>query len=224
MIDRDHQLPITRQARLLGMSRGAVYYLPRPVSAADLALMLKIDKLHLEHPFMGARMLRDQPGPVRASTLASVTSERSCSAWASKPWPRSRAPANGRRATRYTPTCCCASCLSCAPTRCGRWTRPTSRWPGVCVSHRSGGRGQPPGAGAQGGDHAGGLSCQRSHRRGLCPLWHARYRQHRFKSSQFTATEFTDAVLARGCKLSMDGRGAWRDRRLCRTRLAQCEV
>ena len=60
MIDRDHQLPITRQARLLGMSRGAVYYLPRPVSAADLALMLKIDKLHLEHPFMGARMLRDQ--------------------------------------------------------------------------------------------------------------------------------------------------------------------
>ena len=38
MIDRDHQLPITRQAQLLGMSRGAVYFLPRPVSQADLAL------------------------------------------------------------------------------------------------------------------------------------------------------------------------------------------
>ena len=60
MIDRDHELPITRQAELVGISRGSVYYLPRPVSEADLALMRRIDRLHLEHPFMGARMLRDQ--------------------------------------------------------------------------------------------------------------------------------------------------------------------
>ncbi len=60
MIDPDHQLSITRQAALLEISRGSVYYLPRPVSAADLALMRCIDELHLEHPFMGARMLRDQ--------------------------------------------------------------------------------------------------------------------------------------------------------------------
>jgi putative transposase len=60
MIDRDHDLSITRQASLLGISRGSVYYLPRPVSEADLALMRRIDELHLEHPFMGARMLRDQ--------------------------------------------------------------------------------------------------------------------------------------------------------------------
>ena len=53
-------LTITRQAKLLGMSRGSVYYLPRPVSEADLELMRKIDRLHLEHPFMGTRMLRDQ--------------------------------------------------------------------------------------------------------------------------------------------------------------------
>ena len=58
MIDREHQLTITRQAKLLGMSRGSVYYLPRPVSEADLALMRRIDELHLEHPYMGARMLR----------------------------------------------------------------------------------------------------------------------------------------------------------------------
>ena len=43
MIDRQHDLPITRQAQLLGMSRGTVYYLPRPVSDADLALMRRID-------------------------------------------------------------------------------------------------------------------------------------------------------------------------------------
>lgn len=42
------------------MSRGAVYYLPRPVSDVDLALMHRIEELHLEQPFMGARMLRDQ--------------------------------------------------------------------------------------------------------------------------------------------------------------------
>ena len=35
MIDRSHALPLTRQARALGISRGSVYYLPRSVSAAD---------------------------------------------------------------------------------------------------------------------------------------------------------------------------------------------
>jgi putative transposase len=59
MIDRDHELPIARQAKALGVSRGAVYYNPRPVSAQDLKIMGRLDELHLEHPFMGARMLRD---------------------------------------------------------------------------------------------------------------------------------------------------------------------
>ena len=59
MIDRTHELPLTRQAELVGISRGSVYYLPTPVSAADLALMQRIDKLHLEYPSAGARMLRD---------------------------------------------------------------------------------------------------------------------------------------------------------------------
>ena len=60
MIDRNHELSVTRQAKLLDISRGTVYYLPQPVSPADLALMRKLDELHLEHPFMGARQLRDQ--------------------------------------------------------------------------------------------------------------------------------------------------------------------
>jgi putative transposase len=59
MIDRDHDLPVKRQAELVGISRGSVYYVPKPVSEADLALMRVIDELHLEHPFAGARMLRD---------------------------------------------------------------------------------------------------------------------------------------------------------------------
>jgi len=59
MIDRQHPLPLRRQAVALGISRGSVYYLPRPVPAADLAVMLSIDKLHLEYPFAGSRMMRD---------------------------------------------------------------------------------------------------------------------------------------------------------------------
>jgi putative transposase len=59
MIDRKHALPLVRQARELGISRGSVYYLPRPVSPADLAIMRRIDELHLEFPFAGSRMLRD---------------------------------------------------------------------------------------------------------------------------------------------------------------------
>ena len=59
MIDREHKLPIKRQAEVLSISRGAAYYEPRPVPERDLLLMRKIDELHLNHPFAGSRMLRD---------------------------------------------------------------------------------------------------------------------------------------------------------------------
>jgi putative transposase len=59
MIDPEHQLPITKQAEVLEISRSSVYYQPRPVSEADLMLMRKIDELHLNYPFAGSRMLRD---------------------------------------------------------------------------------------------------------------------------------------------------------------------
>jgi len=51
MIDDTHDLSITRQAGLLGLSRSSVYYVPRPVPACDLALMHRIDELHLDIPF-----------------------------------------------------------------------------------------------------------------------------------------------------------------------------
>ena len=59
MIYGNHELSITKQAKALGISRGSVYYLPRPVSPADLAVMRRIDELHLEFPVAGSRMLRD---------------------------------------------------------------------------------------------------------------------------------------------------------------------
>ena len=76
MIDRSHELPLTGQTKALGISRSSVYYLARPTSDADLALMRRIDELHLEHPFAGSRMLRDmlkaegrEVGRRHASTL-----------------------------------------------------------------------------------------------------------------------------------------------------------
>ena len=59
MIDRDHGLPLRRQAEVLRLSRSTLYYEPRPVPAADLAVMRRIDELHLDHPFAGSRMMRD---------------------------------------------------------------------------------------------------------------------------------------------------------------------
>lgn len=58
MIDRGHELSVSRQAQALGISRGSVYYLPQPTSDADLKLMRRMDELHLEYPFAGSRMLK----------------------------------------------------------------------------------------------------------------------------------------------------------------------
>ena len=51
-------MSVSKQAELVGISRGSVYYLPRPVPEADLKLMRRLDELHLELPFAGSRMLR----------------------------------------------------------------------------------------------------------------------------------------------------------------------
>jgi len=59
MIDRNHKLSLVQQAEVLAISRSSVYYQPRLISEANLALMRLIDKLHLDYPFAGSRMLRD---------------------------------------------------------------------------------------------------------------------------------------------------------------------
>ena len=57
MIDRKHELPITKQVEALSISRGSVYYLPRPVPERDLTVMRRMDELHMDYPFAGSRML-----------------------------------------------------------------------------------------------------------------------------------------------------------------------
>jgi putative transposase len=58
VIDREHKLSVVRQAKLLGFSRGSVYYLLRSVPDGDLAPTRRVDELHLDYPFAGSRMLQ----------------------------------------------------------------------------------------------------------------------------------------------------------------------
>ena len=59
MIDRTHDLPVVRQCQILELARSTAYYTPQPTAPEDLAFMRRIDELHLEYPFAGSRMLRD---------------------------------------------------------------------------------------------------------------------------------------------------------------------
>ena len=60
MIDKDHPLPVTRQARLLDLSRSSVYYRPIPMSSGELAVMAAIDEIHTKLPFYGIRRIRGE--------------------------------------------------------------------------------------------------------------------------------------------------------------------
>ena len=209
MIDRDHDLSIGRQAALMGMSRGSVYYLPRPVSDADLALMRRIDELHLEHPFMGARMLRDQLARkgIHAGRrhIATLMRRMGIEALAPQPGTSKRAP--GHKIYPYL-------LGNLAITRANQvWALDTTY---IAMA-----RGfvyliaVVDVASRKVLAHKVAITSEAIHAKEVIEQAIARYGSPEIvntdQGSQFTAEEFTDVVLGKGCKLSMDGRGAWRD-------------
>jgi putative transposase len=209
MIDRDHKLSITRQAELLDISRGTVYYLPQPVSSVDLALMRKIDELHLEHPFMGSRMLRDQLDRqgIRAGRRHIRTLMLRMGIAALAPQPGTSKAAPGHKIYPYL--------LRKLPIHRANqvWALDTTYIPMargfvyltavVDVASR------------KVLAHKVAITLEAAHAREVIEQAFARYGTPEIvntdQGSQFTAEEFTSVVLAKGCKLSMDGRGAWRD-------------
>ena len=209
MIDRDHDLCVTRQAQLLGMSRGAVYYLPRPTSVDDLDLMRRIDEMHLEYPFMGARMLRRQlqrqDVHVGRRHIATLMQRMGIEALAPQPGTSKRAP--GHKIYPYL-------LRKLAIHRSNQvWALDTTYIPMargfvyltavVDVASR------------RVLAHKVAITLEACHAREVIEQAFTRWGMPEIvntdQGSQFTATEFTDAVLDRGCQLSMDGRGAWRD-------------
>ncbi len=73
MIDREHELALTRQAKILTLSRSSVYYRPRPVVTGRFGNLRRIDELHLDNPFAGGRMLRDLLVPKASKPAANVS-------------------------------------------------------------------------------------------------------------------------------------------------------
>lgn len=209
MIDREHELSIARQAKLLGISRGTVYYLPRPVSPEDLALMRRLDELHLEHPFMGARSLRDQLARqgIRVGRRHIGTLMLRMGIQALAPQPGTSKAAPGHKIYPYL-------LRKLAITRANQvWALDTTYIPMargfvyltavVDVASR------------KVLAHKVAITLEAVHAKEVIEQAFARYGAPEIvntdQGSQFTAEEFTSVVLAKGCKLSMDGRGAWRD-------------
>ena len=60
MIDKEDPLPVTRQCKILELSRSGIYYTPVPLSAVDIELMRQIDEIHLLYPFYGSRNIRNE--------------------------------------------------------------------------------------------------------------------------------------------------------------------
>ena len=209
MIDRDHDLSITRQADLLGISRGSVYYLARAVSAADLALMRRIDELHLEHPFMGARMLRDQLHRqgigVGRRHIGTLMQRMGITALAPQPGTSKRAPGNKiypyllRKLSITRPNQVWALDTTYIPMARGfvYLTAVVDVFSRRVLAHRV------------------AITLEAIHAKEVIEQALAKYGTPEIvntdQGSQFTAEEFTRVVLDAGCELSMDGRGAWRD-------------
>ena len=209
MIDRDNELCITRQAELLRISRGSVYYLPRPVSEADLALMCRIDELHLEHPYMGARMLRRmlvrQGIKVGRRHVGTLMQRMGIEALCPQPGTSKAAP--GHKIYPYL-------LRRLAITQSNQvWALDTTYIPMArgfvyltavvdVVSRKV-------------LAHKVAITLEACHAREVIEQAFMRFGApdivNTDQGSQFTAEEFTSTVLAQGCKLSMDGRGAWRD-------------
>lgn len=209
MIDPDSKLSIRSQAKVLGLSRSSVYYQPVPLSARDETLMPLIDRLHLEYPFMGSRQLRRQlkglghkVGRRHVSTLM-----KRMGIEALYRRPRTTKPAPGHRVYPYRlrgltidrPNQVWALDITYLPMKRGfvyfvavmdwasrrilSWRLSNTMTADFCVEALS----------------------EALDRYGTPEIINTD------QGSQFTSQEFATMVLESGARLSMDGRGAWRD-------------
>ena len=209
MIDRTHALPLKRQAQLVGISRGSVYYQPKPGSEGDLELMRRIDELHLEHPFMGTRMLRDQLNragyDVGRKHVGTLMKCMGIEALCRKPGTSKKHPGH-----KIYPYLLRGKNISQAN---HVWALDTTYIPmakgfvylTVVVDWASRKVLAAKIAITLEACHAVDVLQQAFNHHGIPEIVNTD------QGSQFTAEEFVQAMKDRGCKISMDGRGAWRD-------------
>ena len=209
MIDRDHALPVARQAKILGLSRSSVYYKPVPVSDEDLTLMRRIDALHLDYPFAGSRMLkrllRAEGFKIGRKRVATLMKRMGVEALYRHPKTTKRHPGHkvfpyrlrGLRIDRpnqvwalditYIPMrrgfVYLVAVMDWASRRILSWRLSNTLTADFCVEALQSAIARHGAPGIVNTD----------------------------QGSQFTSEEFVSAVHEAGCELSMDGRGAWRD-------------
>jgi putative transposase len=190
MIDREHDLSITKQAEALRISRGSVYYLPRPVPEADLAIMQRLDRLHLEYPFAGSRMLRGllalQGCKIGRRHVKTLMRRMGIEALYRRP--RTTKPEPGHKIYPYL-------------LRGMEITRPNQVW-AMDITYIPMARGFVYLAVV--------LDCVETLEDAL-----ARHGKpgifNTDQGSQFTGAAFTGLLAGHGIAISMDGKGAWRD-------------
>lgn len=209
MIDQSHELPVAVQARELGISRGSVYYRAREVGGADLALMRRIDELHLEFPFAGSRMLRGLLGGegIAVGRLHVATLMKRMGIEALYRKPKTSKPAPGHKVYPYLlrnlaitrPNHVWAMDITFVPMAHGfvylaavvDWfSRRVLAWRLSITLHA---------------DFCIEALEEALSRFGKPEIFNTD------QGSQFTSIDFTKVLLAREIKISMDGKGAWRD-------------
>jgi len=209
MIDREHNLSISKQAEALNISRGSVYYLPRPVPKTELAIMRRLDRLHLEYPFAGSRMLRGLLAAegCRIGRRHVRTLMRRMGIEALYRRPRTTMPGPGHKIYPYL-------------LRGIEITRPNQVW-AMDITYIPMARGFVYLAVVLDWFSRRVLSWRLSisMEASFCiaALEDALARHgnpeifNTDQGSQFTGAEFTGALADRGITISMDGKGAWRD-------------
>ena len=209
MIDRNHKLSLTQQAALLGISRGSVYYEPVPVSAEDLALMRRIDELHLEFPFAGSRMLRGllaaEGSKIGRRHIATLMRRMGIEAIYRRP--NTSKPAPGHRIYPYL-------------LRGLSIERPNQVW-AIDITYIPMARGFVYLAAVMDWFARRILAWRLSNtmEASFCiDAVEAALTQYGSpqifntdQGSQFTSAEFTSRLISNGIEISMDGKGAWRD-------------
>ena len=209
MIDRSHELPVTRQATVLKLSRSSIYYQPRPVSPGDLAIMRRIDELHLDYPFAGSRMLRDllngEGIAIGRQRVATMMKRMGITAVYRRPNTSKPAPGHKiypyllRRLKVERPNQVWAMDITYIPMARGfvylaavvDWfTRRVLAWR-VSITMET-------------------AFCREAVEEAM-----ARHGKPEIfntdQGSQFTSVEFTDLLLDHAIAISMDGKGSWRD-------------
>ena len=209
MIDPTHPLSVSKQCKVLALSRSTAYYKPQQTSQADLALMRRIDALHLEHPFAGSRMLRDilrrEDHVIGRKHVATLMKKMAIEAVYKKPNTSRRHPAHHiypyllRGMTIDKPNQVWATDITYIPMKRGfvylcavldwasrrvlSWRLSNTLTTDFCVEAVQ----------------------EAIHRYGVPSIFNTD------QGSQFTSADFINLLKDNGIDISMDGRGCWRD-------------